>query len=80
MRAWRVDHPPTPEQRRRSSVRAYANVYKRRGKLKPAPCLICGATGTQMHHRNYDQPLDVIWVCEKHHRYFTRLQRRGLRY
>lgn len=55
-----------PEQKRRSNARAYANVYLRRGKLKRLPCEVCGAWA-QMHHDDYSKPLEVRWLCRRHH-------------
>ena len=71
MRDWRSSHPMTDEQRRRDSTRSYANVYKRRGQLVPKPCS-CGLIEVEMHHPDYDRPLDVVWKCRpchlKHHK------------
>jgi len=62
----------TPEQRQRSTSRAYANVYQHRGKLQPQPCEACGAMEAQKHHDDYSKPLAVRWFCRhchlKHHR------------
>lgn len=55
------------EQRKRANARAYANEYQRRGKLIPQPCEGCGAAEVQKHHRDYDRPLDVRWMCAACH-------------
>lgn len=39
----------------------------RDGKLTKQPCLICGDPNSQKHHEDYSKPLDVIWLCPKHH-------------
>lgn len=40
----------------------------RKGKLKRMPCEICKDTiKIQAHHNNYLEPLEVIWLCKKHH-------------
>ena len=67
-REWRKKHPMTEEQRERDNARSYAGVYLRRGVLKRLPCSVCGNERTQMHHPDYRKPLDVIWLCGKHHR------------
>ena len=48
------------------NCRAYANVYQRRGRLKPQPCIFCG-TRAEKHHPDYSRPLLVVWVCRDHH-------------
>ncbi len=39
----------------------------RQGKLIPKPCEICGEPITQFHHEYYSKPLEVKWLCKKHH-------------
>jgi hypothetical protein len=33
----------------------------------PQPCWVCGEKA-QGHHPDYSRPLDVVWLCVKHHR------------
>ena|ERR1700691_2123189 len=39
----------------------------RRGELTPMPCQICGDPKSVAHHQDYRRPLDVVWLCHKHH-------------
>jgi hypothetical protein len=41
--------------------------YKRNGLIKPEPCNICGKKA-EAHHPDYRKPLEVIWLCSKHHK------------
>ncbi len=40
----------------------------RDGKLIRKPCKVCGTAKVQAHHRDYNKPLEVEWLCFKHHR------------
>lgn len=40
----------------------------RRGKLEKQPCEVCGTTKVHAHHDDYTQPLQVRWLCPKHHK------------
>jgi hypothetical protein len=46
--------------------RAVGSAVKR-GKLVPQPCEVCGAEA-QAHHEDYTKPLEVRWLCYKHHK------------
>ena len=40
----------------------------RTGRLIKQPCEICGTLeNIQAHHEDYAKPLDVRWLCQKHH-------------
>ena len=67
MRNWRKSHHMTEEQRKKDNCRSYARVYLTRGLLKKKGCAVCDGEA-QMHHPDYDRPLEVVWLCKKHHR------------
>jgi hypothetical protein len=56
--------------------RKYVARYKTKnavlsGKLKKLPCTFCGSIKSQAHHHNgytKEHWLDVLWLCEKHHK------------
>lgn len=39
----------------------------RRGRLIPKPCEKCGILPSEGHHTDYTKPLDVMWLCKRHH-------------
>ena len=39
----------------------------RDGRLKKQPCWVCGESAVA-HHPDYDRPLDVVWLCQPHHK------------
>jgi hypothetical protein len=59
--AWRREFP---NRRRAQGLVQHA---LRSGKLKPQPCWVCGAQAVA-HHPDYDAPLDVVWLCQAHHK------------
>lgn len=54
------------------SYRAFKN-----GLIKQNLCQICGEIKTEMHHPDYKLPLNVIWVCKKHHVFYNQQKRNG---
>lgn len=58
-----VTQHPEKTATRRATKRAV-----RSGVLTPTACAICGsAKVVECHHLNYDDPHDVIWLCQMHH-------------
>ena len=53
-----------PEKQR---ARETLKNHIRAGSIKEEPCAICGETKTEGHHVDYSDPLNVIWLCKKHH-------------
>lgn len=51
---------------KRSAHQKVSNAI-RDGKLIRQPCEICGELRVQAHHDDYSKPLDVKWLCTKHH-------------
>lgn len=37
------------------------------GKLTKQCCEVCGAQKVDAHHDRYDEPLNVRWLCRRHH-------------
>ncbi|WP_417070775.1 hypothetical protein [Niveibacterium terrae] len=52
---------------RRSAHYAVSNAI-RSGKMIKQPCCICGDKKSEAHHHDYSRPLDVLWLCDKHHK------------
>ncbi len=38
------------------------------GNLSSKPCEVCGNENSVAHHDDYDKPLDIRWLCHKHHK------------
>lgn len=37
------------------------------GVVIKSPCTVCGNKKSYGHHDDYDKPLEVMWLCAKHH-------------
>ena len=51
----------------RNAARQAVSNALRDGKLSRGACAVCGVSQTEAHHMDYGRPLDVIWLCRKHH-------------
>ena len=59
----------TGEQKYKDWVRKVTNKAVHDGLLIKQPCEVCGTEeDVQAHHDDYDDPLDVRWLCKTHHR------------
>jgi hypothetical protein len=38
------------------------------GTLIKEACQVCGDVDVQAHHTDYNKPMDITWLCDKHHR------------
>lgn len=55
-----------PERQKARQILAYEI---KKGNLKRLPCEKCGETEKiHAHHEDYSKPLEVIWLCSKHHK------------
>lgn len=48
-------------------ARATLNYAKKTGKIQQQPCESCGDVRSQGHHEDYSRPLEVRWLCHRHH-------------
>lgn len=53
-----------PDERK---ARQMVSTYLMRGKIKKSPCEICGNPKADAHHDDYNKPLEIRWLCRKHH-------------
>lgn len=60
----------TLKNRREKYGNAHHQVLRaiERGEITKQPCEICGATETQAHHDDYNEPLVVRWLCDTCHK------------
>ena len=52
----------------KTNARSRIRSRIKRGTLERGYCCICGATNAQAHHEDYSKPLEIFWLCPKHHK------------
>lgn len=52
---------------RKVRTRTASHRALKKGIIKKTPCVICGEEKVEMHHVNYNKPLNVVFLCRKHH-------------
>lgn len=68
MRAHRPKHSELKDHaKKKANARAYVKEYVRRGVIKKSNCAVCGSDNTEMHHNDYNKPLEVVWLCREYH-------------
>ena len=61
-KAWRN------EDKRRIKCHHAVSKAIRSGHLTRLPCVRCGEVKSLAHHENYDEPLNVMWLCQPCHK------------
>jgi hypothetical protein len=84
-RAWRAknrDYPTKMGRLHRTEVKCRAAVrraVKSKKIIKPESCSVCGnISKLQAHHSNYNEPLNVIWVCITCHVAIHKMKRQAI--
>lgn len=58
---------PKATNRQKYIARSLLSAALVSGKLVARPCETCGETKVDGHHADYGKPLEVIWLCRRHH-------------
>jgi hypothetical protein len=51
----------------KNKARELVHRALKKNKIIKLPCEICGDSKSFAHHNDYSKPLEVIWLCKKHH-------------
>lgn len=58
----------TPEEiKKQKRVHCIVQRAIKKGILIRKPCEVCGFAKADAHHDDYNKPLNVRWLCRKHH-------------
>lgn len=53
--------------RHKHTARKMVEAMVKSGDIIKKPCEVCGKERSLAHHPNYAKPLEVKWLCQKHH-------------
>lgn len=68
-KVWRKNNPLKAKAHERvNSLYRDRRSYRDDVVRKRDACIVCGDEKTQAHHHNYEKPLDVVFLCNEHHR------------
>lgn len=69
VKAWRFNNP--------ERVKAQRLIFSalRNKTLIKQPCEKCGCEKSEAHHEDYSKPLEINWLCKKHHVEADKLRR-----
>jgi hypothetical protein len=56
-----------PEEQKKRAIRRATRAAIAKGLLIREACGVCGSVNTEAHHDDYSKPLEVRWLCRKHH-------------
>jgi hypothetical protein len=64
-----------PKIKEKERARNLAREALYNGTIKKLPCIICGDENVEMHHRDYSKPLEVDFLCKRHHILYHLIER-----
>jgi hypothetical protein len=76
MKKWRLTHMELIRKTRKryrndnpkkTKIRHMTEWAIASGKIQKHPCDICGSEKSEVHHKTYDDPFNVLWLCRRHH-------------
>ena len=65
---WEKKYRKKPEVHQKGQIRQKTKHLIKYRKIKKLPCFICDDVNSQVHHINYNNPYNIIWLCMKHHK------------
>ncbi|KKM01346.1 hypothetical protein LCGC14_1795390 [marine sediment metagenome] len=70
-----IEYRTRPAVRIKNLARWFVNHEIRSGRLNRQPCAFCGEEQGEAHHKDYTQPLMIVWLCKAcHHQVHIEMQ------
>ena len=67
LQIWYKYYRKTPQNKIQHKCHNAVHQAIKKKKLTKNKCKVCGNPNSQAHHEDYTKPLDIIWLCSKHH-------------
>lgn len=64
---WHAQNRWNHGNRAKRRAQAVLRAALRKGEVKRGCCEFCGSLRVDGHHADYSLPLQVTWLCRKHH-------------
>ena len=63
-------HQAAWKEKNKEKLQAHSKLRNalKSGEVTKTECIICGDNKSEGHHPDYSMPLDVVWLCRKHHK------------
>ncbi len=68
----RVGFYKRPKIKKHTNAKVKLQIAIQKGQIIQCKCGICNSINAEGHHPDYNKPLEVIWLCGKHHREWHR--------
>jgi hypothetical protein len=56
-----------PKNKEKIEARWRKQIALKKGLIKKGRCKECGKKEVEGHHFNYNNPIDILWLCKQHH-------------
>lgn len=64
---YQKEYAKRKEQIDKIKCRQHTHYLVYTGKIKKESCVICNNDKVEAHHKDYNKPNEVTWLCRKHH-------------
>ena len=68
IRVWAENYRMKDEQKPLIRARRRTRSAIKNGSIIKKPCEICNEVKSEAHHIDYNDPINVVWLCSKHHK------------
>ena len=57
----------TPRENIKKLARLYTYYQMKAGKIARESCAVCGEQQGEAHHKDYNEPILIVWLCKRCH-------------